>query len=120
MKLIDPMPQTDISRIEAGISITEEDMAIIRKGHIPEAQEDHWFMYCSKQHIRYYRSWTGTCAFEAHFLKKEQKYIIDEIIINHALVEFGVNGDEAGVALFLYLLINSARWLPSFPTDVDV
>ena len=102
---IDPMPQTEISRIEAGISITEEDMAIIRKGHIPEAQEDHWFMYCSKQHIRYYRSWTGTCAFEAHFLKKEQKYIIDEIIINHALVEFGVNGDEAGVALFLYLLI---------------
>lgn len=102
---IDPMPQTDISRIEAGISITEEDMAIIRKGHIPEAQEDHWFMYCSKQHIRYYRSWTGTCAFEAHFLKKKQKYIIDEIIINHALVEFGVNGDEAGVALFLYLLI---------------
>ena len=102
---IDPMPQTDISRIEAGISITEEDMAIIRKGHIPEAQEDHWFMYCSKQHIRYYRSWTGTCAFEAHFLKKGQKYIIDEIIINHALVEFGVNGDEAGVALFLYLLI---------------
>ena len=102
---IDPMPQTDISRIEAGISITEEDMAIIRKGHIPEAQEDHWFMYCSKQHIRYYRSWTGTCAFEAHFLKKRQKYIIDEIIINHALVEFGVNGDEAGVALFLYLLI---------------
>ena len=102
---IDPMPQTDISKIEAGISVTEEDMAIIRKGHIPDAQEDHWFMYCSKEHIRYYRSWTGTCAFEAHFLKKEQQYIIDEIIINHALVEFGVNGDEAGVALFLYLLI---------------
>ena len=102
---IDPMPQTDISRIEAGISITEEDMAIIRKGHIPEAQEDHWFMYCSKEHIRYYRSWTGTCAFEAHFLKKERLYIIDEIIINHALVEFGINGDEAGVALFHYLLI---------------
>lgn len=102
---IDPMPQTDISKIEAGICVTEEDMAILRKGHIPEAQEDHWFMYCSKEHIRYYRSWTGTCVFEAHFLKKEQQYIIDEIIINHALVEFGVNGDEAGVALFLYLLI---------------
>ena len=102
---IEQMPQTDISKIEAGISVTEEDMAILRKGHIPEAQEDHWFMYCSKEHIRYYRSWTGTCAFEAHFLKKEQQYIIDEIIINHALVEFGVNSDEAGVALFLYLLI---------------
>ena len=100
----EPMPHTDISKIEVGISVTEEDMAIIRKGHIPEAQEDHWFMYCSREHIRYYRSWTGTCAFEAHFHKEKQQYIIDEIIINQALVEFGVNGDEAGVALFLYLL----------------
>lgn len=101
----EPMPRTDISKIAVGISITEEDMTIIRKGHIPEAQEDHWFMYCSRDYIRYYRSWTGTCSFEAHFHKKKGQYIIDEITINHALVEFGVNGDEPGVALFLYLLI---------------
>ena len=101
----EPMPQTDISRIKVNISVTEEDMLIIRKGHIPEAMEDHWFMYCDDEYIRYFRSWTGTCAFEAHFHKKEKLYIIDEIIINHALVEFGVNGDEAGAALFLYLLI---------------
>ena len=100
----EPMPRTDISRIKVGISVTEEDMTIIRKGHIPEVQEDHWFMYCSREHIRYYRSWTGICAFEAHFYKDRQQYVIDEIIINQALVEFGVNGDEAGVALFLYLL----------------
>ena len=105
---IEPMPRTEISKIEAGIIVTEEDMAIIRKGHIPEVQEDHWFMYCDDEYIRYYRSWTGTCAFEAHFHKKENLYVIDEIIINHALVEFGVNGDEAGVALFLYLLIAEA------------
>jgi hypothetical protein len=101
----EPMPTTDISRIEVNISVTEEDMLIIRKGHIPEAMEDHWFMYCDDEYIRYYRSWSGMCAFEAHFHKQENQYVIDEICINQALVEFGVNGDKTGVALFLHLLI---------------
>ena len=100
----EPMPQTDISRIKVSISVTEKDMAIIRKGHIPEAMEDHWFMYCDDEYIRYFRSWSGMCAFEAHFHKEEDQYVIDEICINQALVEFGVNGDKSGVALFLHLL----------------
>ena len=99
------MPQTEISRIETTIIFSVEDMEIIRKGHIPEAMEDHWFMYCDDEYIRYYRSWTGMCAFEAHFYKKEGQYIVDELCINHGLVEFGVNGDESGVALFAYLLV---------------
>ena len=33
----EPMPPTDISKIKVNICITEKDMAIIRKGHIPEA-----------------------------------------------------------------------------------
>ena len=101
----EPMPPTDISRIKVSISVTEKDMAIIRKGHIPEAMEDHWFMYCDDEYIRYYRSWSGMCAFEAHFHKEDDHYVIDEICINHALIEFGVNGDKTGVALFLHLLI---------------
>ena len=100
----EPMPPTDISRIEVNISVTEKDMLIIRKGHIPEAMEDHWFMYCDDEYIRYFRSWSGMCAFEAHFHKVEDHYAIDEICINQALVEFGVNGDKSGVALFLHLL----------------
>lgn len=101
----EPMPQTDSSRIKTTIIFSVEDMEIIRKGHIPEAMEDHWFMYCDDEYIRYYRSWTGMCAFEAHFYKKEGQYIVDELCINHGLVEFGVNGDESGVALFAYLLV---------------
>ena len=101
----EPMPQTESSRIETTIIFSEKDMEIIRMGHIPEAMEDHWFMYCDDEYIRYFRSWTGMCAFEAHYYKKEEQYIVDELCINHGLVEFGVNGDESGVALFSYLLV---------------
>ena len=103
---IEPMPESkeETSTIKLAIPIPEEAMAILRKGHIPEAQEDHWFMYCDDEYIRYYRSWTGMCAFVAHYHKEGEVYFIDELTMNHALAEFGVNGDEAGVWLFRYLI----------------
>ena len=102
----EPMPESaeEISIIKLAIPITYEDMAILQKGHIPQEQEDHWFMYCDGEYIRYYRSWSGKCAFIAHYHKEEECYFIDELTINHALAEFGVNGTEAGVWLFRYLI----------------
>ena len=102
---IKPMPAEDVSRLQMGIIMTDEDMEIIRRGHIPEAQEDHWFMYCDDEYIRYYRSWTGMAAFEAHYTREDDHWIIDGLTINHALAEFGVNGDESGTYLFIYLLV---------------
>ena len=102
---IKPMPRTDISKVNVNIELSAAEMAIIRMGHIPEAMEDHWFMYCDDEYIRYYRSWSGICSFEAHFLKKRDLFVIDELCINHALMEFGVNGDKTGVALFVNLIV---------------
>ena len=104
---IQPMTEdeSEKSGIELNIPIQEEAMNILRYGHIPEAQEDHWFMYCDDEYIRYYRSWTGICAFEAHYHKETDKlYRIDHLTMAHSLAEFGVNGDEAGVMLFRYLI----------------
>ncbi|MCM1366849.1 MAG: hypothetical protein NC201_06340, partial [Prevotella sp.] len=107
---VEPMPEgDDISHCDVKISVPQSVMEIIRRGHIPEVQEDHWFMYADDTHIRYYRSWTGMCAFEAHYRKiRSGNYVIDSLTINKALVEFGVNGDMAGVALFRYLLTADA------------
>ena len=104
---IEPMPGNpkDVSTINLQIPVSAQDMAIIHKGPIPEAMEDHWFMYCSREYIRYYRSWTGMCAFEAHFIKNDDgTYTIDRLKMNHALLEFGVNNYIAGAMLFRYLL----------------
>lgn len=101
-----PMPESaeEISIIKLAIPISPECMAILQKGHIPQEQEDHWFMYCDGEYIRYYRSWSGQCAFLAHYHKEEECYFIDELTINRALAEFGVNGTESGVWLFRYLI----------------
>lgn len=100
-----PMPTDDnASDYELAIPLAKEDLDILKKGHVPEAQEDHWFMYTDEQYIRYFRSWTGMCAFEAHYIKNGEDYIIDHLRMNKNLCEFGVNGDEAGAWLFRYLV----------------
>jgi hypothetical protein len=42
--------------------------------------------------------------YEAHFRQEGEDYIIDSLLINRGLVEFGVNGDDSAVWLFRYLL----------------
>ena len=104
---IEPMPEDEekVSDIAFAYGISEEQMAILKKGHIPAAQEDHWFMYLDDEYIHIYRSWTGICAFEAHYKPMERGYLVDRLKINHALAEFGVNGNDAGLSLFKYLII---------------
>ena len=98
------MPTDDVSVIDMEFSLKDSEMALLRQGHIPEAQEDHWFMYCDDEYIRYYRSWTGACSFEAHYTYANGQYTIDRLVANRALCEFGVNGDIPAKCLFLYLL----------------
>lgn len=101
---IKPMPDKDISKIPTSIPVSDTNMEILKKGHIPAAMEDHWFMYCDDENIRYYRSWTGDCAYIGHFRREDDHWLIDELTINHALMEFGVNGDEPALFEFIYLI----------------
>lgn len=103
----EPMPVDSkmVSDLSLNFKIPADAMKILRRGHIPEVQEDHWFMYCDRAYIRYYRSWTGMCVFEAHFRKEGECYLVDNLKINHGIGGFGVNGDAAGAALFYYLVI---------------
>lgn len=101
---VNPMPKDYVSEVPMYYEISEEKMRILKLGHIPESQEDHWLMCCERNFIRYYRSWTGMCAFVAHFRKSKDKYIIDSLMMNQRLDEFAVNGEEPAKALFLFLL----------------
>lgn len=100
----EPMPEDNISDIRMHHPLSREQMQHLRLGHVPDCQEDHWFMYTDDTHIHIFRSWTGMCAFRARYRHEGDHYTIDHLIINHALCDFGVNGDDSAVALFRYLL----------------
>lgn len=86
--------------------LTDEQMAVIRYGHIPDAMEDHWFMYCDENTIRYYRSWTGICFAQATYEPSGDGFRITELRINNNPKEYQLNDVDAAVALFYGLLIS--------------
>lgn len=99
-----PMPN-EHTTIRTDIKVSSEAMEIIRKGHIPEAMEDHWFMYCDDEYIRYYRSWTGICIYEAHYEKTDDGYTITSLKVNRSQNQYQETNDRRDYCLFMYLLI---------------
>lgn len=47
--------------------ISPEQMAFLRRGHIPQEMEDKWFWYMEGDTLYAHRSWTGICVFILQF-----------------------------------------------------
>ena len=100
--------------------LTAKQMEVIKWGHIPDAMEDHWYMFCDDTTINYLRSWTGFHIFEAHYVKCGDEYRITELRINNNPDELRLVNADAAVALFYALLVSeyggdaSAYWSAAF------
>lgn len=110
---IEEMPKQCMT-IPAQIPVSNEAMDIIRMGHIPEVQEDHWFMYCDDDTIRYHRSWSGICIYIAHYIKLEDKgFVIDSITVNRNPEQYNETDPTADFELFMMLLKSEVGSDPS-------
>lgn len=98
-----PMPNKH-TFIPMDLTIPSAAMRIVKFGHIPQAMEDHWFMYCDETTIRYYRSWTGICIFVARYVIDGELCRITELQVNRDPEQYGSTDDEHDMALFMALL----------------
>ena len=98
-----PMPNRN-AVIPLDMALPSEVMRIIKYGHIPEAMEDHWFMYCDDDTIRYCRSWTGICIFEAKYEEYGDGYRITNLRVNRDPEQCKSSDIKKDVCLFLALL----------------
>lgn len=100
---VEPMPDKHTT-IPMEVSIPSAAMRIVKYGHIPDAMEDHWFMYCDETTIRYYRSWTGFCIYVAKYEDDGVNCRITELTVNRNPVQYTCTENEHDVALFMALL----------------
>jgi len=98
-----PMPAKNVV-FPTDITIPRYAIQIIKYGHIPDAMEDHWFMYCDEDTIHYHRSWTGICIFEARYTDCGDVFRITELKINRDPEQYGSKNDKKDAYLFLALL----------------
>ena len=100
---IEPMPEKH-TIIPMDESIPSAAMRIVKYGHIPDAMEDHWFMYCDETTIRYYRSWTGFCIYVAKYEDDGEICRITELTVNREPEQYTCTDNKRDVALFMALL----------------
>lgn len=100
---IKPMPEKKVL-IPMNVTIPSEAMQVVKYGHIPDAMEDHWFMYCDESTIRYYRSWTGSCIYIAKYVEEGDKCTITELQVNRDPAQYSNTDNDDDIALFLALL----------------
>lgn len=100
---IEPMPDRHTT-IPMDETIPSAVMRIVKQGHIPEAMEDHWFMYCDDTTIRYYRSWTGFCIYIAKYEDDGTNCRITDLTVNRDPEQYSNTDDEEDVELFIALL----------------
>lgn len=98
-----PMP-TEYALIPMDVKLPLAAMQVVKCGHIPDAMEDHWFMYCDDDTIRYYRSWTGICIFVAKYAEEGNLCTITELQVNRDSEQYGSKDNDHDVALFMALL----------------
>ena len=48
-------------------AFSDEEMAALRRGNIPQAMEDKWFWYMEGSTLWAHRSWTGYCIYRIDF-----------------------------------------------------
>ena len=98
-----PMPDKH-TVIPMDVTIPKAAMSLVKCGHIPRAMEDHWFMYCDENTIRYYRSWSGICIYVAKYEVDGDVCHITELTVNRDPEQYGGTDDDHDKALFMALL----------------
>lgn len=99
-------PMKDVITLSQNFYLSEKQMDIVQYGHIPDAMEDHWFMYADEDSINYVRSWTGITIFRAKYKPFEDGYLITELNINGNKEEYRETNLDSAVAFFYALLVS--------------
>ena len=71
---------TEVRTFEYNREFSEEELNLLKYGHIPREQEDKWFMYMENNIIYFHRSWTG--------------FGIYKIDLNNHIVTVNANKDQ--------------------------
>ena len=76
-----PLPKKR-SLIPADRQFTSGEMDRIKRGSIPMAMEEKWFVFFKRNQLYFHRSWTGYCVFVAHFKRRQDGYVLHLIEAN--------------------------------------
>lgn len=105
------LPMTENTReLTININLSNEEIELIKLGHVPFEMEDHWFMYFDDDDntINYYHSWTGLPVYKAYLNVNNNKIFKLKISLEKE-VYIDRNTDEDIIEQFKKMLENEIK-----------
>ena len=100
-----------------------EEMKRIKRGVIPEAMEDKWFIYFERDRLYFHRSWTGFRLYVGHFKRKQANFALLLIEANRNAKQYTEKDDARDARLFFYLtdllLLGRSTPFPGLANESD-
>lgn len=87
--------------LDVDIKLNEQEIEMLKKGHIPEEMEDKWFMYFEENTFYIHRSWTGFCVYIV-FINENGK--IEKVQVNRNSEQYTNINDEYDKYMVLHLM----------------
>jgi len=85
-------------------AFSQEEMARIRRGLVPEQMEDKWFIYWQDDTLSFHRSWTGFCIYIVQFAAEGDGWKMVEACVNRNPEQYTETSDEQDAEMISYLV----------------
>jgi hypothetical protein len=80
------------------------EMDLIKRGFIPKAMEQKWFIFFERNRLHVHRSWTGVCVYVVQFEKKACDYVISRVEANRHPKQWSETDDVYDAKLLSWLI----------------
>ncbi len=81
-----------------------EEMGLIKRGLIPEAPAQKWFIFFERNRLHVHRSWTGVCVYVVQFEKQSCGYVISRVEVNRHPKQWPETDDAYDAELLSWLI----------------
>ena len=81
-----------------------QDMDRIRRGVVPEAMEDKWFIYWKEDMLFFHRSWTGFCIYVVRFAADGDAWRMMQADVNRDPRQYQETDTDRDARLIAYLI----------------
>ncbi len=90
--------------IALGHAYSGEELALIRRGLVPEQITDQWFIFYEDDALYFHRSWTGHCIYVVYFHHSGDEMRAAYAAVNRDPGQYGETDDQRDRVLVLELI----------------
>jgi hypothetical protein len=100
---VKPMPRQRAQLIYDR-AFSAQEMELIKRGFVPQAMEQKWFIFFERNRLYVHRSWTGYCIYIAQFKKESNGYAIARAEVNRDGRQYNETDNTYDVQILSFLI----------------